>query len=52
MLKKINETVSFIQEKTKFQPEVAIILGTGLGGLVDDINVYMSLNYRIFQTFR
>lgn len=51
MLKKINETVSFIQEKTKFQPEVAIILGTGLGGLVNDIKVSMSLNYEDIPNF-
>jgi purine-nucleoside phosphorylase len=51
MLKKIQETVSFIKEKTKFQPEVAIILGTGLGGLVDDIKVYMSLDYEEIPNF-
>jgi len=51
MLEIINETVSFIKEKTKFQPEVAIILGTGLGGLVDDIDVYMSLDYEQIPNF-
>ncbi len=51
MLETIRETVSFIQEKTKFQPEVAIILGTGLGGLVDDIKFYMSLNYEDIPNF-
>jgi purine-nucleoside phosphorylase len=51
MLEIIRETVSFIKEKTKFQPEVAIILGTGLGGLVDDINIYMSLNYEEIPNF-
>jgi purine-nucleoside phosphorylase len=51
MLTKIKETVSFIKEKTKFQPEVAIILGTGLGGLVNDIDVYMSLDYEEIPNF-
>ncbi|MCB8994169.1 MAG: purine-nucleoside phosphorylase [Bacteroidales bacterium] len=51
MLEIINETVSFIKEKTKFQPEVAIILGTGLGGLTEDIDIYMSLNYSEIPNF-
>jgi purine-nucleoside phosphorylase len=51
MLTKIKETVSFIKEKTKFQPEVAIILGTGLGGLVNDIKVHMSLEYEEIPNF-
>jgi purine-nucleoside phosphorylase len=51
MLKIINETVSFIKEKTNFQPEVAIILGTGLGGLVNDIDIYMSLDYEQIPNF-
>ena len=37
MLDKIQETVSFIQSKTNLQPQVGIILGTGLGGLVKEI---------------
>jgi purine-nucleoside phosphorylase len=51
MLEKIRETVSFIKEKTKFQPEVAIILGTGLGGLVNDIKIHMSLDYEDIPNF-
>ncbi len=51
MLEIIKETVSFIKEKTKFQPEVAIILGTGLGGLVDDIDLYMSIDYEDIPNF-
>ncbi len=51
MLETIRETVSFIQEKTKFQPEVAIILGTGLGGMVNDIDIYMSLDYEEIPNF-
>ena len=42
MLEAIKETVSFIREKIRLQPEVAIILGTGLGGLADDIEVDIS----------
>ena len=36
-----------IQEATNnFQPEVGIILGTGLGGFVDSINVEYRLEYK------
>jgi len=51
MLETIRETVCFIQEKTKFHAEVAIILGTGLGGMVNDIDIYMSLDYEEIPNF-
>jgi len=51
MLKAINETVSFIKEKTKFDPEVAIILGTGLGGVARDIDEEISLHYSDIPNF-
>jgi len=51
MLTRIKETVNFIKEKTHFQPEIAIILGTGLGGLVNDIKIFMSLNYEEIPNF-
>lgn len=34
---KITESVEFIINRIKIKPEIAIILGTGLGGLADDI---------------
>ena len=39
MLEKIKETAAFIQSKTTVKPSVGIILGTGLGGLVKEINI-------------
>lgn len=45
MLAAIKESVQWIKDKTGFSPEVGIILGTGLGGLVDDIDVLHSLPY-------
>jgi len=51
MLKKINQSAAFISEKTKFQPEIGIILGTGLGGLVREINIEYSLNYQDIPYF-
>lgn len=51
MLEKIKSTVSFIQNKTNFYPEVGIILGTGLGGLVKDIKIEHSLDYDSIPEF-
>ncbi len=51
MLEKIKSTVSYIQDKTKFTPEVGIILGTGLGGLVKDIKIEHSLDYNTIPGF-
>lgn len=51
MLEKIKSTVSYIQDKTKFKPEVGIILGTGLGGLVKEINIEHSLEYKSIPGF-
>lgn len=51
MLEKINQSVTFIREKTNFNPEIGIILGTGLGGLVNEINIEHSLNYQDIPHF-
>lgn len=45
MLQKVKETADFILNKTGFQPVVGIILGSGLGGLVNHIKVEHSLSY-------
>ena len=37
MIEKIKSTAAFIKETVAFEPEVGIILGTGLGGLVNHI---------------
>ena len=42
MLKTIQETTRFISNKTNFNPEIGIILGTGLGGLVSEIDIKYS----------
>jgi len=45
MLKKIVEAVEYIHENAPFAPEVGIVLGTGLGGLVKEIDVKFSIEY-------
>ncbi|MEN8119755.1 MAG: purine-nucleoside phosphorylase [Bacteroidota bacterium] len=51
MLEKIKETVEFIQSKFKFNPEIGVILGTGLGGLTDEMNVEYELEYKDIPNF-
>lgn len=41
----ISQAVSFIQQKTSFKPEVAIILGSGLGPLADEIQTRAVIPY-------
>ncbi len=51
MLNKIYQTCDYIKNKTNFLPEYAIILGSGLGGFVDDIQVEYTLPYSEIPNF-
>lgn len=48
---KLDETVAFIRQKVQSVPEVGIILGSGLGGLVDEIEVSVAINYEELPNF-
>lgn len=45
MLEKIKATANFINEKVKKPIDAAIILGSGLGGLVNEIEIELSIPY-------
>jgi purine-nucleoside phosphorylase len=51
MLKKIKETTSYIQSQIKCKPRIGIILGTGLGGLVNEIEDGVVLKYDNIPNF-
>ncbi len=52
MLQQIKEATAFIQEKIDgFVPEAGIILGTGLGGLVEHIDILHSMDYASIPHF-
>lgn len=51
MLEKIKSTAKYIKEQTNFDPSVGIILGTGLGGLVKEIEVACELPYESIPDF-
>jgi len=45
MLEKVKESVAFIRNSGIANPKIGIILGTGLGGLINDVDVIKSLEY-------
>tara|TARA_B100001057_G_C22642387_1_gene868761 strand:- start:41 stop:853 length:813 start_codon:yes stop_codon:yes gene_type:complete len=51
MLEIIKKTADFLIEKTDFNPEIGIILGTGLGGLVKEINITHTISYENIPNF-
>ena len=44
MWNKVQETVKFLKNKGILEPDFGIILGTGLGNLVEKINISISAN--------
>jgi purine-nucleoside phosphorylase len=42
---KIQEALAFIRTQTDFKPDFGIILGTGLGGLADEMEVVCAIDY-------
>ena len=51
MLEEIRSTADHIRERTGADPELGIILGTGLGRLADEIEVEHSLPYETIPNF-
>jgi len=51
MWEQVQETVSFIKEKTNFTPEYGVILGSGLGSFTDDIQIEFTLPYTEIPNF-
>ncbi|MGY8927915.1 MAG: purine-nucleoside phosphorylase [Flavobacteriales bacterium] len=48
---KFKETSDYIQSRTNVKPSVGIILGTGLGGLVNEINIIDEIPYEEIPNF-
>jgi len=51
MLEQIQETKLFLQSKTKIQPVVGIVLGTGLGNLSSEIKIEVAIPYSEIPNF-
>ncbi len=51
MIKQIEETVNYLKNKGFNQPEYGIILGTGLGQLLDKIDIQKEVSYNHIPNF-
>jgi len=51
MIELVNETVDFLRKEGITEPEVGIILGTGLGKLVNEIKIEKTIDYRMIPNF-
>jgi purine-nucleoside phosphorylase len=51
MLDKIKESVDFLQARTSLKPDIGIILGTGLDGLINEIEIIHSIPYSSIPNF-
>lgn len=51
ILKHIETTVEFLQKRGFHNPEVGIILGTGLGKIIDDIEIEKEVSYNHIPNF-
>lgn len=51
MLTKFKESYEYIQSRTTVKPTIGIILGTGLGGLVNEINIIDEIPYEDIPNF-
>lgn len=51
MVEKIKETVDFLRNKFSVHPRIAIVLGSGLGGLVDYLKIEQEIPYSEIPNF-
>ncbi len=51
MIKQIEETVEYLDKKGFKNPEVGIILGTGLSQLINEINIIIEVSYNHIPNF-
>ncbi|MBP5556696.1 MAG: purine-nucleoside phosphorylase [Bacteroidales bacterium] len=50
-IEKIKESALFIEQNIPSRPEIAIVLGSGLGGLVEEIQNKKEINYKDIPNF-
>ena len=51
MFEKLEETVAYVRQRTDLRPTVGVILGSGLGQLVDRMSGQVAINYRDLPHF-
>src|SRR6187431_3637727 len=45
VLKQLNEAVEYLKKKYKHQPEVGVVLGSGLGNFTEEIEIEKEIDY-------
>jgi purine-nucleoside phosphorylase len=51
VLDKLQETVSYLRSKTSSKPKVGIVLGSGLGAFVKDVEIEVTIPYKDIPNF-
>ncbi len=51
MLKKVEEATKYIKSKVTIKPSIGIVLGTGLGGIINEIEIKHTLAYSSIPNF-
>lgn len=51
VLEKLTETLSYIRSQSQIKPKIGIILGSGLGAFVDQVQVANKISYRDIPNF-
>ncbi len=51
MYSELKETTSFLQSRGITEPEIGIVLGTGLGNLITEIDIEVELSYNTIPNF-
>ncbi|MHC5309511.1 purine-nucleoside phosphorylase [Myroides sp. LJL116] len=51
MWEQVQQTVKYLSERTNFQPEIGIVLGSGLGNLTADIKIEHEIPYEQIPNF-
>ena len=51
LIDQLNETVAFIREKYKAEPETGIVLGSGLGNFLSELEIEASISYQDIPHF-
>ena len=51
MYKKLMTCLASVREQTSFEPEAALILGSGLGDYADEIQIEQTVDYTSIEGF-
>ena len=50
-MKQLKETVKFLKKQSKHTPEIAVVLGSGLGNFINEIEIEQEIDYHDIPNF-